>query len=182
MPGSAVKQGEVILGWLQDMLGGRRDRDAGVPLYNAIIARGREPHWYVEGAVPDTLDGRFDMIAAVLALVQMRLESEPEAAAASVHLTERFVDDMDAQIREIGFGDVVVGKHVGRMIGMLGGRLGAYREGLAEGTLDAALVRNLYRGEAPDAAAVTHVRDAMIALHERLRATSLDALLAGKLP
>ena len=68
-------------------------------------------------------------------------------------------------MRQIGFGDMVVGKHVGRMMGMLGGRLGAYREGIARGTLDAALVRNLYRGEAPDPGAVAHVRRELLALH-----------------
>ncbi|KAK0350885.1 hypothetical protein LTR94_027207 [Friedmanniomyces endolithicus] len=76
---------------------------------------------------------------------------------------------MDAQVRQIGFGDLVVGKHVGRMMGMLGGRLGAYRDGLA-GTadMDAALVRNLYRGEAPPAEAVAHVRDGLAALRRAL--------------
>ena len=182
MPGEPTKQGDVILGWLQDILGRHRDRDEALPLYTAVVVRGRAPHWYVEGAVPDTLDGRFDMIAAILALVQIRLEREPDAATASVHLTERFVDDMDAQVRQIGFGDMIVGKHVGRMMGMLGGRLGAYREGLADGTLDEALVRNLYRGEPPAPQAVAHVRDELTALHDHLRTTPLDALLAGHLP
>ncbi|WP_204310223.1 ubiquinol-cytochrome C chaperone family protein, partial [Enterobacter cloacae] len=75
----------------------------------------------------------------------------------STHLTEVFIDDMDGQLRQIGIGDIVVGKHVGKMMGMLGGRLGAYREALAAGGFDEALVRNLYRGEAPAPAALAHV-------------------------
>lgn len=151
-------------------------------LYNAVVARGREPHWYVEGAVPDTVDGRFDMIAAVLAMVLLRLETEPAGAAPAAQVTERFVDDMDGQLREIGIGDIVVGKHVGKMMSMLGGRLGAYREGLASGSIDRALLRNLYRDAHPGEAALAHVGGRLVTLHEGLKRTPLDALQAGRLP
>lgn len=152
------------------------------PLYAAIVSRARQPHWYEAGAVPDTIDGRFDMIAAVLAMVLIRLEAEPAGAAPGAHLAELFIADMDAQLREIGVGDLVVGKQVGRMMGMLGGRLGAYREGLAGGDLDGAVVRNVYRGAAPDAAALGHVTTSLRALHESLAHTALDDLLDGTLP
>ncbi|MDR6789053.1 cytochrome b pre-mRNA-processing protein 3 [Sphingomonas sp. BE138] len=169
------------MGWLTKVLGGR-DRNAALPLYDAVVARARSPHWYVDGAVPDTLDGRFDMVAAVLAMVLLRLEDDPHGAEPIARLTERFVDDMDAQVRQIGFGDMVVGKHVGRMMGMLGGRLGAYRDGLSDGDLDAALVRNLYRGIAPDPAAVAHVRDGLIALRRALGDVPLPHLMEGRMP
>ena len=167
---------------LLDRLLRRRDRTAAMPLYEAVVARAREPHWYLDGQVPDTLDGRFDMVAAVLCTVLLRLERDPDGAPLSAAVTERFIDDMDAQVRQIGFGDMVVGKHVGRMMGMLGGRLGAYRDGLAGGDMDAALVRNLYRGEAPDPAAVAHVREGLAALHGRLEPVSVEALAQGRLP
>lgn len=169
------------MGWLGRLFGEKSEE--ALPLYQAVVARARAPHWYVEGQVPDTVDGRFDMIAAVLGLVVLRLEDEQaESAGLSAVLTERFVDDMDGQLRELGVGDVVVGKHIGRMMGMLGGRLGAYREGLAGPGIDAALVRNLYRGAAPDPAALAHVRDALLAFRAELAAMSLDALAAGRLP
>ena len=162
---------------------GSRDRDAALPLYDAVVSQARAPHWYLDGGVPDTLDGRFDMVAAVLSMVLLRLESEPAGAEPIVQLTERFVDDMDAQVRQIGFGDMVVGKHVGRMMGMLGGRLGAYRDGLAgTGDLDAALVRNIWRGEPPAAAALAHTRDGLRALRGALDQVPLDALLRGEMP
>lgn len=168
---------------LIDRLFARRQPDsAAAMLYPAVVARARAPHWFVEGAVADTLDGRFDTIAALLAFTMLRLEAEPGMEAAQVSLSEAFVDDMDPQLRQIGFGDMVVGKHVGRMMGMLAGRLGAYREGLAEGTLDAALVRNLYRGEAPDPAALAHVRQALLAYAASLAATDGGAIAAGRLP
>lgn len=153
------------------------------PLYAAIVARGRETHWYAQGAVPDTLDGRFDMIAAILCAVLLRLEGEDDARQGSVWLTEIFIEDMDGQLRQIGIGDMIVGKHIGKMMAALGGRLTAYREGLADGgDLNRALVRNLYRGDAPDAAALDHVAATLRALWAALGDTPTQALLAGDLP
>ncbi|QDZ09236.1 ubiquinol-cytochrome C chaperone [Sphingomonas panacisoli] len=157
-------------------------REETAALYAAVVARARMPHWYLDGAVPDTMDGRFDMIAAVLAMVMLRLESDPAGARAATHLAEAFVDDMDPQLREIGIGDLMVGKHIGRMMGMLGGRLGAYRDGIAAGDLKPALVRNLYRGEAPAEAAVAHVERELLALHAAAAGVTIDRLVAGELP
>lgn len=151
-------------------------------LYDAVVARGRDPDWYLAGGVPDTIDGRFDMIAAILALVMLRLERDAGAATVSARLTERFVADMDGQLRQIGIGDVVIGKHVGKMMGMLGGRLGAYREALADGDLKPALIRNLYRGEAPGPAALEHVAARLAALDRALAEASTDAIVSGELP
>jgi len=166
--------------WIAKLFGSR-DEEA-LPLYNKIILRARQPHWYEAGAVPDTIDGRFDMVATVLSFVLLRLEGDPVAAGPSAKLTERFVDDMDGQLREIGIGDIVVGKHIGKMMSMLGGRLGAFRDAATPADLDAALVRNLYRGAAPDAAALAHARESLLALRESLAATPTGVLLAGELP
>lgn len=176
----AHRDEDARVGWWGRLFGERRDE--ALPLYNAVVTRGRAEHWYVEGAVPDTVDGRFDAIAAVLAMVLLRLETEPQAAALSAHLTERFVDDMDGQLRQMGIGDITVGKHIGKMMSMLGGRLGAYRDGLAAGDLTPALIRNLYRGEAPEPAAVAHVAGALTALRAGLDDVPLDRLTAGELP
>src|SRR3546814_21170489 len=78
-------------------------------------------------------DLRFDMITAILCLVLLRLEGAPETKQQSVWLTELFVDDMDGRLRQIGIGDMIVGKHIGRMMSALGGRLAAYRSGLGAG-------------------------------------------------
>ncbi|HEU4959197.1 MAG TPA: ubiquinol-cytochrome C chaperone family protein [Sphingomonas sp.] len=159
----------------------RPKRDAAAALYAAIVAKGREPHWYLEGGVADTVDGRFDMIAAILCLVLLRLEGDPDGPAPSAHLAERFVDDMDGQLREIGIGDIVVGKHIGRMMGMLGGRLGAYRAAFDAGDLGPALIRNLYRGEAPEPSALAHVGGRLTAFRDALAAVPTPALVAGTL-
>jgi len=168
------------VGWIDRLLG--RKQDEATALYAAVVARGRESHWYVAGGVADSIDGRFDMIAAILSLVLLRLEAEPGAEATGVALAERFVDDMDPQLREIGIGDVTVGKHIGRMMSMLGGRLGAYRAGLASGSIDTALVRNLYRDHSPAPAALTHVRDGLMTFNRALATTAFADLAAGRLP
>jgi cytochrome b pre-mRNA-processing protein 3 len=170
----------MALGWI-NRVWSRRD-DTGQPLYAAVVARARAPHWYLNGAVPDTVDGRFDMVAAVLAFVLLRLEGEPAAAALSAAVTERFVDDMDAQLRQGGVGDIMVGKRIGKLMAMLGGRLGAYREGVAGGSLDEALARNLYRGQPPAPGAVAHVGRALLDLRAQLAAMPLARLEEGALP
>jgi cytochrome b pre-mRNA-processing protein 3 len=166
---------------LKRLLGGQ-NRGTAPLLYQAVVAEGRRPHWYRAGQVPDTIDGRFDMIAAVLSVVLLRLEQEPEGAAPNAALAECFIQDMDGQLREIGIGDIVVGKHIGRMMGMLGGRLTAYRAGLATRSLGEALTRNLYRGHVPEAAVLAHVETELLAFRDRLAATPIATIIAGSLP
>lgn len=173
-------QGDRALSWFGKLLG--RADEAALPLYQAVVARARRPHWYLDGGVPDTVDGRFDMVAAVLATVLLRLEDDPEAAEPSARLAERFVDDMDGQLREIGIGDIVVGKHIGRMMAMLGGRLGAYRDGWAAGDIRPALVRNLYRGAAPAPEALDHVATELGQQRAKLATLPLATVLEGTVP
>jgi cytochrome b pre-mRNA-processing protein 3 len=156
-------------------------RDACRPLYAAIVARGRAPIWYLDGA-PDTVDGRFDMIAAIMATLLVRLEDAPEAKQPSVHVAELFIDDMDGQLRQIGIGDVTVGKHIGKMMGALGGRLTVYREANGDAArLREALVRNLWRGSDPGAAA-DRVAARLAAFTQAVHDTQVGDILAGTLP
>ncbi|MBA2935430.1 ubiquinol-cytochrome C chaperone family protein [Sphingomonas sp. CGMCC 1.13654] len=163
------------------LLGGRRDTRALVPLYNAVVGEARAPHWYVEGAVPDTLDGRFDMVSTILSLVLLRMESLGEPAReSSARLTELFVTDMDGQLRQHGIGDLVVGKHIGRMMSQVGGRLTAYREGLAErGDLAGAIARNIHRGAQVADAATEHVEARLRVFAAGLETRDLSALMTG---
>ncbi|KPF71436.1 hypothetical protein IP88_10875 [alpha proteobacterium AAP81b] len=150
------------------------------PLYGALTAEVRRPDWYLAGEVPDSFDGRFDVLALVLALATIRLEGEDPAFCAA--LTERFIADMDGTLRQDGVGDQVVGKHIGRMVAALGGRLGAYRDaGADDAALAEALRRNLWRGAAVPDDAVAWVVAAVRALAARLAATPRDALVAGRI-
>ena len=123
------------------------------------------------------------MVSLVLALVLHRIDDDPEQGRAGVELTELFVTDMDGQMRQIGFGDMVVGKQIGRMVGALGGRLGAYRAPDGSDELAAALVRNLWRGQAPAAAGLAHVMAEVAALRAALAAMPVaDLVVADRLP
>lgn len=168
---------------LKRLFGDRDERSRLVPLYHALVAEARTPFWYREGQVPDTLDGRFDMVAALLSLMLLRLEGDGEKGRSpSALLTEVFVDDMDGQLRQMGIGDIVVGKHIGKMMAALGGRLTAYREGLAEGgDLAGALERNLYRGEPVASEAVVAVAERMKGFADRLGRVPFDRLIEGRL-
>ena len=158
------------------------------PLYAAVVNEARQPHYYVEGAVPDTLDGRFDMVVLVLSLLLLRLEevaggdAHHPAAQLSADLADHFLTDMEGNLRQDGIGDQVVPKHMGRMMAALGGRIGAYRD--ARGDAEAmgqALRRNLYRGAPVADAAVAFVAAAALGLWSRLSDTPYDRLAAGDL-
>ena len=155
-------------------------REALRPLWHRVVELSREPALYRDDGVADTVAGRFDMIAAVLALVLLRMERDRVLAAEAALLTELFVADMDAQLRETGVGDLMVGKHIGQLMSVLGGRLGAFREGLASddsAVFEAALERNVTmadeRGTGPLA---TRLR----AFYTRLCALDSKLLLTGE--
>lgn len=154
-------------------------KDKLIPLYQQIVEHGRQPSWYLQGGVKDTQDGRFDMIVAILVIILLRLESEQDLTQDTVYLTEIFVDDMDGQLRELGMGDVVVGKHIGNMVGALGGRLKAYRVAYITGDLDGALTRNLYRNEAPKDIELQFVRDNLVQIYNLVQKIDARKLITG---
>ena len=182
-PAQAARQvNETPLSFFQQIFG-RKDRAAVAPLYRAVVAAARDPAWYRQGQVPDTVDGRFDMIAALLALVLLRLEEEGEAAQRpSVLLAELFIDDMEATLRQIGIGDYVVGKHVGRMMSALGGRLTAFRVARASGDFEVAAHRNIFHEVPPSAEALALVADRLKRFSEALGERPLADLLEGGIP
>jgi cytochrome b pre-mRNA-processing protein 3 len=171
------------LTFLSRLFGDRTERQTLRPLYDASVRVGRKPGWYLEGGVPDTMTGRFDVVSSVVALVLLRLEREGDAARReTVLLTELFIDDMDATLRQSGTGDLVVGKRVGKLMSTLGGRLGAYREALeGEGDLQAAVRRNVFRDSPPSDEVVPVVAERLRALHGRLGSVSREQLLAGQI-
>lgn len=170
--------------FLSRIFGGKQDRDIYRPLYDAIVNAGRQRRWYIEGEVPDTIDGRFDMIAAVMALTLLRLERDGERSRqASVLLTELFIDDMDGSMRQIGIGDLMVGKHIGKLMGALGGRLGAFRSDVEAGRdFSASVAKNIFHDNPPNEDALIYVSRGLETLHATLDAMSSDDLLKGAFP
>lgn len=157
-------------------------------LYDEVVRAARQPGWYVAGAVPDTLDGRFDAVVLVLALLMLRLEDETAgnprhpAAKLSADLGDRFLTDMEGNLRQDGIGDQAVPKHMGRMMAALGGRIGAYRDGRRDAAAMAdALHRNLYRGADVPADAAAFVMAEAQRLAARIAATDFARLSTGSL-
>lgn len=161
-------------------------REALVPLYGAVVAEARNPIWYLDGKLPDTVDHRFEMVAALTALAILRLDHAGDSGKlAAVMLTELFVDDMDGQLRQEGIGDIVVGKHIGKMMASLGGRIASYRAGLEAASsgardLEDALVRNLYRGEHPGDGPLAFTAARLRTQWQTLISKADDAILAGQ--
>lgn len=154
-------------------------------LWSAIAAQARRPEWYLRCGVPDTLDGRFDVVALLTALVLLELEARG-LRRETAWLTERFVDDMEGSLRQLGVGDLVVGKHVGRMVGALGGRLGAVRAALAAPkpatALEPVVVRNVWRAEtAPPGVDPSALVARLLDVRRRLAGLPDGDLLAGRL-
>lgn len=163
---------------------GNSGRDALRPLYLAVVAEGRQPAWYRDCRVPDTIDGRFDVIAALFAILLLRLEAEPASRPLNrqmVLLTETFIDDMDGSLRQVGIGDLMVGKQVGNMMSALGGRLTAFRAAFGErGALESVVRRNLFREAPPSGRAVEAAAERLRDFRRRVGSTPLDALLGGE--
>lgn len=155
------------------------DLSAYRPLWHRVVELSRDPAWYRDAGIADTVAGRFDAITLVLCTVLLRMERDEALIPPSVRLTELFVEDMDGQLRQAGVGDMVVGKKMGKLMSALGGRLGAYRDALAmqdSAPLEEAIARNvtLNEGNTPAAAA-----SMMRKLNDTLATKDGAALLAG---
>jgi cytochrome b pre-mRNA-processing protein 3 len=155
-------------------------RDEVRVLWKSVVENARAPEWYRDGGVADTLEGRFDMVTMVLALVVLRMERSAALAPHTGPLTEIFVEEMDGQLRQSGVGDLMVGKQIGRLMATLGGRLGALRTALvADGTaLREAVERNVTLREGAD---VEGIAVRLRALAARLDATDDAAVLDGEI-
>jgi len=163
----------------------RRRADAAAihALYGAIVLAARAPEFYERWGVPDTLDGRFELIALHAFLVLRRLNREPETSFFSQGLFDVMFADFDRNLREMGASDLGVGRQVKEMAKSFYGRVRAYERGLqGDEPLDQALRRNLFGTAKPSPSQVEGV-----AAYLRRQAAALDAapaaaLLRGELP
>jgi cytochrome b pre-mRNA-processing protein 3 len=120
-------------------------------IYGMIVAQAREPLFYRDLAVPDTVDGRFDMLLLHLWLVLRRMDPKNELAQG---LFDRFCSDMDDNLRELGTSDLKVPKKMQEFGRAFYGRTRAYDAAIQEGAqaLAAALAKNIYNGAGSDTA------------------------------
>lgn len=173
------------MGLLARLFGtGPDPKEAYRPLWHAVVAEARNPEWYRSCGAADTVEGRFDMITSVTALVVLRLDryqgEGQEMGPASARLTELFAEDMDGQLRETGLGDPTLGKKMSKLMASLAGRIAALRTALVAGPEEtaAAVTRNarLREGHTPDAMAAR-----MIAFADHLNEVSDEKVLAGEI-
>jgi cytochrome b pre-mRNA-processing protein 3 len=146
------------------------------PLYEAIVAAARQPWAYRDAGVPDTIDGRFDFLVLHLCLVLERLGTDvPDFKQA---LIDYFCTDMDDNLRELGAGDLGVGKKVRRMAEALAGRYGAYEKATTLAAMEMAVQRNIFAGRS--APGVAPVAAYAMAARTCLKAQDSAAIAAAK--
>lgn len=146
--------------------------------YEAIVAAARHPAFYAQWNVPDTLDGRFDMISLHAFLVLDRLRGEQQDFRQS--LVDELFRDMDRSLREMGVGDVSVGKKVRKMAEVFYGRVAAYDKALEgqQHELAAALARNVFPDD-PSAKEAADLARYMREQREFLGRQDASAIAAG---
>ena len=153
------------------------------PLYQAVVGETRRIEWYRDAGLPDTLDGRFAVLTTLLALVDQRLGAGGERSrAVAPRLTELFVADMDAQMREAGFGDPSIGKQVKKMVGALAARterMGGFTPADA-GWSDAANA-SLYPDTDVSSELVQRGHDLLAQWFRRLEDTGEEDVVRGKI-
>ena len=117
-------------------------------IYGMIVTQAREPLFYRDLGVPDTVNGRFDLLVLHLWMVLRRLKAAKGGAALCQALFDRFCEDMDANLREMGVGDLAVPKRMQAFGEAFYGRSAAYDLAVAEGReeLAQALCRNILDG------------------------------------
>jgi cytochrome b pre-mRNA-processing protein 3 len=151
-------------------------------LYGAIVAQAREPVFYLDFGVPDTVEGRFDFLVLHMHLASERLAAAgEEGVALGQELLDRFFEDMDASLREIGIGDLTVPKKMRTLAEAYLGRSTLYKDAIAKGdrsSLAAAIARNIQGHE--DGARAVPLADYAFDAARNLNAQPFEQFLEGR--
>jgi cytochrome b pre-mRNA-processing protein 3 len=164
---------------LRRFLGTDKPAPAAARLYGVLVVRAREPVFHTDFGVPDTIDGRFDLIALHGFVLMDALKSSGHAgdrlgrALASVIFA-----GFDDALRELGVGDFGISRRMKAMAGAFYGRLEAYGAARSPSALEEAILRNVYRADPArrrEAETLAHYIDAV---REALR-VQREALFQG---
>ena len=171
---------------LQLLFGRSEVRDKAGALYVAAVRQARTPTFYTDFGVADVVEGRFEMIVLHVYLVLRGLRRlGPNGHRLGQALMDTLFDDMDLNLREMGIGDLGVGKRVKKMAQGFYGRSKAYEEALGEGAapdaLPAALARNIYGKESVEPATLTALAAYVRAAGQALESQDEASLIAGAL-
>lgn len=159
---------------------------AGKALYASVVARARRPDLYLAFGAPDTVEGRFELYTLHTVLLLDRLRGQGgQASEVSQALFDTYLTSLDDALREMGVGDLSVGKKMRRLGEAFYGRVKSYEGAFASlpdaGPLEALLARTVFEGE-PDATALAKSLAAYVAVERQaMAARRLEDLLAGEL-
>jgi cytochrome b pre-mRNA-processing protein 3 len=163
------------MGLINSIRAARRKSDAVNSLYLMCVEQARSPAFFTYLSIPDTVDGRFDMIIFHTMLLIRRLRGQA--------VLNLMFSDMDRNLREMGVGDLSVGKQVKKMAKAFYGRAEAWETALDAGLeeLAAALVDSIYRSVEASEAQIKALGAYAEAADKYLKGQTLDDLLAGTL-
>ena len=182
MAGRFLRLKGTFVGLLSLIRRGRYER-TGFELYGKAVAAARDPYLYTALGVPDTLDGRFDMVGLYAFLLIQRLKDDPEPGPALAQAVfDAMFSDMDINLREMGVGDLSVGRKMRVMWEAFHGRAAVYAAAMTAGdtaALEAALARNVWRGEPPPEGAAAALRRLALAQETHLSIQDTSALGRG---
>lgn len=153
-------------------------------LYTYSVRFGRQPMFYKDLCVPDTLEGRFDMICLHVFLVLRRLKVEgPDQQDLSQAIFDAMFADMDRNYREMGVGDIGVGIRVKKLAKSFYGRIAAYDEGLDGNDLilSAAIRRNIYRAVDPSDEQVSELVNYFKVQAKSIEKQPIKSIIIGQL-
>jgi len=164
----------------------KKTKDHAHLLYVAIVNQARQPFLFDNFGVPDTVDGRFDMISLHVFLILRKLNTdENKVEGLSQSLFDTMFDDMDRSLREMGAGDLGVGKRVKAMATAFYGRLYAYEKAMENEDselLTGAILRNVFRGEEPRKKDAEKIAKYTNCFFLKLSRYSVEELILGNIP
>lgn len=160
--------------------------DAALKAYKIAVTNARSERFYRDFGVPDSVDGRFEMIVLHVILIGHRLRGEGEGADLFMRaLIEALFDDMDRSLREMGVGDLSVGKKVKQMAAAFYGHASAYDDALAidaaDHALPDALRRNVFGTSGVDEESLRRLAAAIRMCVGHLQALESADIVAGQL-
>ncbi len=161
----------------------RQERALADRIYSQIVDGSRQTAFFTDFGVPDTLDGRFEMLSLHMFIALNGLTDGTDAEVSlAQHVMESFVRDMDASLRDLGVSDLRVPKRMKTLYGSFGGRMAGYRLARGEGqdALHTALVRNIYSDGGNEAIVVClgqYVSDALAIVEK----TPREELMQGNI-
>lgn len=165
----------------------RKLNDCAHGLFSAVINQSREKVFYEKYLVEDSFDGRFDLMALHMSLVLDKFDKNDEMTNAPKlkrMLQEIMFDNLDLTLREMGVGDLGVGKKIKIMAEAFYGRMMVYQEIFNKrdtANMKEALKRNLYREKDIDASILTQMSSYMFEQYEYTHSQSIEKVLNGEI-